>query len=261
VIIVGGPAVAVRRSLQCPASLKSLLDNARRSPVNIVVKGRNVEVPDHYRMHVTEKLARVERYDQKAVHYDVELFHERNPRQSKSCQRVEITGRCRGQVVRAEACGADFYAALDAAVSKLDNRLRRVADRRKVHYGRRHPTSVAEATAPLAATLTSDIDAAVETNGHRTGLLDPPEPELDYELPTQRAESPILQSPDGRDAQGPGRIVRSKRHSATPMTVDDALYEMELVGHDFYLFADATSGLPSVVYRRHGFDYGVIQLV
>jgi ribosomal subunit interface protein len=244
--------------------------------VNIVVKGRNVEVPDHYRMHVTEKLARVERYDQKAVHYDVELFHERNPRQSKSCQRVEITGRCRGQVVRAEACGADFYAALDAAVSKLDNRLRRVADRRKVHYGRRHPTSVAEATAPLAATLTSNIDAAVETNGQRTGLLDPPDPELDYQLPTQRAESPTVpsldgqsrdgqsrdgQSRDGQDAHGPGRIVRRKRHSATPMTVDDALYEMELVGHDFYLFADATSGLPSVVYRRHGFDYGVIQLV
>ena len=262
-IITGGPPLLPSAIITevPPASMKSLLDNARRSPVNIVVKGRNVEVPDHYRMHVTEKLARVERYDQKAVHYDVELFHERNPRQSKSCQRVEITGRCRGQVVRAEASGADFYAALDAAVSKLDNRLRRVADRRKVHYGRRHPTSVAEATAPLAATLTSDIDAAVETNGQRTGLLDPPDPELDYQLPTQRAESPTAQSLAGQDAQGPGRVVRRKRHSATPMTVDDALYEMELVGHDFYLFADATSGLPSVVYRRHGFDYGVIQLV
>jgi ribosomal subunit interface protein len=222
--------------------------------VNIVVKGRNVEVPDHYRVHVTEKLSHVERYDQKAVQYDVELFHERNPRQSKSCQRVEITGRCRGQVVRAEACGSDFYAALDAAVSKLDNRLRRVADRRKVHYGRRHPTSVAEATAPLAATLTSDTPTEVEANGHRhwMGLLDSPDQEPDYELPTQRWESP--------DAQGPGRIVRRKRHSARPMTVDEALYEMELVGHDFYLFSDAASGLPSVVYRRHGFDYGVIQL-
>jgi len=225
--------------------------------VNIVVKGRNVEVPDHYRVHVTEKLAHVERYDHKAVQYDVELFHEPNPRQSKNCQRVEITGRCRGQVVRAEACGSDFYAALDVAVSKLDNRLRRVADRRKVHYGRRHPTSVAEATAPLAATLVSDtpapapgISTAAESNGHRhrMGVLEEP----DYELPTQRGESP--------DARGPGRIVRRKRHSARPMTVDDALYEMELVGHDFYLFSDADSGLPSVVYRRHGFDYGVIQL-
>ena len=225
--------------------------------MNIVVKGRNVEVPDHYRVHVTEKLARVERYDQKAVHYDVELFHERNPRQSKSCQRVEITGRCRGRVVRAEARGSDFYAALDAAVSKLDNRLRRVADRRKVHYGRRQPTSVAEATAPLAATLTSSLDtpARVETNGHRhrRDLPDRPDEELDYELPTQRWGSP--------DEQGPGRVVRHKRHSARPMTVDEALSNMELVGHDFYLFSDAVSGLPSVVYRRRGFDYGVIQLV
>ena len=227
--------------------------------MNIVVKGRNVEVPDHYRVHVAEKLARVERYDQKAVHYDVELFHERNPRQSKNCQRVEITGRCRGQVVRAEACGADFYAALDTAVSKLDNRLRRVADRHKVHYGRRHPTSVAEATAPLAATLTPEISRPIvgadgQANGRQqTDLLTAPERELDYELPTQRWESP--------DALGPGRVVRRKRHSATPMTVDEALYEMELVGHDFYLFSDAASGLPSVVYRRRGFDYGVIQLV
>lgn len=233
--------------------------------MNIVVKGRNVEVPDHYRVHVTEKLARVERYDQKAVRYDVELFHERNPRQSKSCQRVEITGRCRGQVVRAEACGADFYAALDAAVSKLDNRLRRVADRHKVHYGRRHPTSVAEATAPLAATLAPEIPhpsigAGRQVNGHRqqTDLLEAPDQEFDYELPAQRWQSPDDQPPD---AQGPGCIVRRKRHSAKPMTVDEALYEMELVGHDFYLFADAASGLPSVVYRRHGFDYGVIQLV
>jgi ribosomal subunit interface protein len=233
--------------------------------VNIVVKGRNVEVPDHYRVHVTEKLARVERYDQKAVHYDVELFHERNPRQSKSCQRVEITGRCRGQVVRAEACGSDFYAALDAAVSKLDNRLRRVADRHKVHYGRRHPTSVAEATAPLAATLAPEtnspaIGTIVQTNGQRqqTDLLEAPDQELDYELPTQRSKTLDDESPD---AYGPGRIVRRKRHSAKPMTVDEALYEMELVGHDFFLFSDAGSGLPSVVYRRRGFDYGVIQLV
>jgi ribosomal subunit interface protein len=228
--------------------------------VNIVVKGRNVEVPDHYRVHVVEKLARVERYDQKAIRYDVELFHERNPRQSKSCQRVEITGQCRGQVVRAEACGPDFYAALDAATSKLENRLRRVADRRKVHHGRRQPTSVAEATAPLADVLKPDTRAfgprtGAETNGQRrrTAMLDAPEQELDYELPTQREYSP--------GAEGLGRIVRRKRHAAEPITVDQALYEMELVGHDFYLFSDATSGLPSVVYRRRGFHYGVIQLV
>jgi ribosomal subunit interface protein len=259
-VIIAGEPPAARLSPLCPGVAEVLLDKREEvALVNIVVKGRNVEVPDHYRVHVAEKLARFERYDHKAIRYDVELFHERNPRQSKSCQRVEITGQCRGQVVRAEACGPDFYAALDVAVSKLDNRLRRAADRRKVHHGRRQPTSVSEATAPLAAVLAPDIDAdinaEVETNGQRrrTAVLDLPERELDYELPTQRRHSP--------DAEGLGRIVRRKQHSAEPITVDQALYEMELVGHDFYLFSDAASGLPSVVYRRRGFHYGVIQLV
>jgi len=104
--------------------------------MDIVVKGRNVEVPDHYRALVSEKLARLERYDRKVIRYDVELFHEPNRRQAKSCQRVEITGKGRGPAVRAEACAADFYAALDSAVTKLENRLRRTHDRRRVHYGR-----------------------------------------------------------------------------------------------------------------------------
>lgn len=223
--------------------------------MDIVVKGRNVEVPEHYRVHVSDKLARIKRYDHKAIRYDVELFHERNPRQSKSCQRVEITGQCRGQVIRAEACGPDFYAALDVAVGKLENRLRRVADRRKVHHGRRHPTSVAEATAPLAAVLAA---AGSGTNGtsSRTGVLDLPDQEADhpdYQLPTQRTQSP--------EALEPGSVVQHQKHSAEPMTVDQALYEMELVGQDFYLFSDANSGRASVVYRRRGFHYGVIELV
>ena len=56
-------------------------------------------------------------------------------------------------------------------------------------------------------------------------------------------------------------VVREKFHSATPMTIDRALLEMELVGHDFFLFRDETCQLPSVVYRRRGYDYGVIRLV
>ncbi len=219
--------------------------------MDIVVKGRNVEVPEHYRVHVADKMARLERYDSKVIRYDVELFHEKNPRQSKVCQRVEITGRGKGPAVRAEACGPDFYVALDAAVAKLDSRLRRSCDRRKVHHGRRQPTSVAEATAALAGSLLPEQD-----NGRApaTDLLDAPhESHDDLHAPVPRWE------PD--DDYGPGRIVREKEHSADPMTVDQALYEMELVGHDFYLFADAESGRPSVVYRRKGFDYGVIRLV
>src|SRR5205823_11440032 len=100
--------------------------------------------------------------DQKIIRVDVELFHERNPRQSDYCQRVEITCASRGPVIRAEACAGDFYSALDCAISKLEARLRRSADRRRVHRGRRAPVSVAAATAPLARHVDAEIAGAVE---------------------------------------------------------------------------------------------------
>jgi len=220
--------------------------------VDIVVKGRNVEVPDHYRVHVAEKLARLERYDRKVIRFDVELFHEPNRRQSKNCQRVEITGKGRGPVVRSEACAGDFYAALDAAVAKLENRLRRSHDRRRVHHGARAPISVAEATSGLAEPSAGE---SMTSRRAKTAVLDAPE--ADYE---GMAEVPAQRWDDGLEEKLPGRVVREKEHAAKPMTVDQALYEMELVGHDFYLFADTDSGRPSVVYRRKGFDYGVIRL-
>ena len=124
---------------------------------DIVVTGRNVEVPAHYRMHIAEKLARLERYGShvsRIVRYDVVLDHEKNPRLSKVCQRVEITGRGTGPTVRAEACGPDFRSVLDAAVGKLQETLRRSHDRRQVHHGRHQPTSVA--AAPLTAAVVTD---------------------------------------------------------------------------------------------------------
>jgi len=210
--------------------------------VDIVVKGRNVEVPDHYREHVAEKLALSERLDSRVIRIDVELAHEKNPRQSDRCQRVEITCYSKGPVIRAEACAADFYAALDAAVLKLEARLRKAHDRRRVHHGRHTPPSVAEATAGLPADLPPLRTSA---NGSAAGasqalaVMDPPRDAVD--------DTELL-------------IVRDKTHSAGPMSTADALHEMELVGHDFYLFADAATGLPSVVYRRHGYDYGVLRL-
>jgi ribosomal subunit interface protein len=196
--------------------------------MDVVVRGRNVEVPAHFRQHVTDKLLRIERYDNKIIRADVELHHEPNRRQNDSCQHVEITCRTRGPVVRGEACAADFYRALDLATEKVERRLRQAADRRRVHYGRRTPTSVASAT---AATANSSAEAA---------------------------EGVDLAAEETDD--GPGRIVREKEHPAKPMTVDQALFEMELVGHDFYLFADQDTGRPSVVYRRRAYDYGLIRL-
>jgi ribosomal subunit interface protein len=200
---------------------------------DVVVTGRNVEIPDHFRTYVAEKVSRLERFDRSIYLFDVELDHEKNRRQRKNCQHVEITARGRGPVVRGEGCADSFYGAFEAAVSKLENRLRRSKDRRKIHYGEKRPVSVAEAT---AATVT-----------------------LEGETPPPAQDAGPL---DGftLDDHEPGRIVREKEHPATPMTVDDALSQMELVGHDFFLFHDKETDRATVVYRRHAYDYGLIRL-
>jgi ribosomal subunit interface protein len=192
-----------------------------------VVRGRNVVVPEHFRQHVADKLAKLERFDGKIIRTDVELIHERNPRQTERRQQVEITCRTRGPVIRAVACAEDFYKALDLAADRLERRVKQAADRRRVHHGRRTPPSVAS-VAPQPS------DPMAEADGVSARQTEPDE--------------------------GPGRIVRVKDHPAKPMSVDQALFEMELVGHDFYLFSDADSGRPSVVYRRHAYDYGLIRL-
>lgn len=250
--------------------------------MDIVVRGRNVEVPEHYRQHVADKLGRVERYDHRIISVDVELYHERNRRQSNACQRVEITCRTRGPVVRSEACAPDFYAALDTAVGKLESRLRRAADRRRVHHGNRTPRSVAAATGGVRPP-----DGPGSGPGLGTAVLDRAEPDptgttepaLAAAGPDTSAAEDRPRAADQDDAvhahwpadhgrradppeedRGPGRVVREKEHPAKPMSIDQALFEMELVGHDFYLFSDVDTGRPSVVYRRKGYDYGVIRL-
>jgi ribosomal subunit interface protein len=203
--------------------------------VDIVVKGRNTEVADRFRQHATEKLARIERFDAKVISIDVECSQERNPRLSDQREVIELTIRSRGPVVRAEAAAQDSYAALDLAVTKLESRLRRARDRRKVHHGAKTPVSVAVATAGLDSVNgsgpSSPSDRVEEAPSDWTGIPD---------------EGPMY--------------VREKIHDALPMDLDQALYEMELVGHDFFLFVDAETARPSVVYRRRGYQYGVIRL-
>jgi ribosomal subunit interface protein len=233
--------------------------------MEIVLCGRNVEVPQHFREHTADKLARLERYDHKIVRMEVQLSHEPNPRRSKSCQRVEITGRGRGPVVRGEGCAADFYCALDQAVARLEARLRRSHDRRRVSHGRRVPVSVARAMSAVSA----GEDATASGAAAATELLERELDEREWSLDVPSAREPADDTADGVGTAGtagtedalPGQIVRRKEHDAIPMTVDDALSQMELVGHDFFLFSDKATGRPSVVYRRHGYAYGVIALV
>jgi ribosomal subunit interface protein len=209
--------------------------------VDVVISSRHCELSDRFRQHVEEKLARLEKYDHSVVRVDVEVAQERNPRQADRAVRIQLTVHSRGPIVRAEAAAEDKMAALDGALLRLQARLRKTADKRRIHHGNRTPTSLASAAmsaAPSAAP--SAVNAPDADDGDRP------------DLPHQVGPLTVL-------GDGP-MVVREKTHQAAPMTLDQALYEMELVGHDFFLFVDKETELASVVYRRRGYDYGVIRL-
>lgn len=201
--------------------------------MDIVVVSRHTEVPERFRRHIEGKLAKVGQYSPYAQRVDVEITHEANPRMADRAERVELTVRARGPVVRAEASASDRYAALDLATAKLFERLRRHHDRRKSrHHGR-----AAHATTPEPA------PAVVESVAPQTEVVDlAPGVAVEQQL----GDSPV--------------VIRQKVHDTEPMSVDDALAEMELVGHPFFLFIESESHQPAVVYRRTGWTYGVIRL-
>ena len=211
--------------------------------MDITVVARNAEIHPNFRAYVEEKVSKVTQFYPRAQRVDVELTHERNPRQADTAERIELTVYGKGPIIRAEAESADRYAAVDIAAGKLFERLRRMRDRAKDHR-RRYPHGIdevdlldevalpdgaEEAPAPTPQTLRSAEDLKVgEAREEQLG------------------DSPI--------------IVRQKVHEAEPMTVDEALYQMELVGHPFFLFVDKETSQPCVVYHRHGWTYGVIRL-
>ncbi len=205
--------------------------------MDIVVKSRHIDVSERFRSHVEEKLTRLEKHDHRMIRVEVEVDKERNPRQRDSAVRIQLTAISKGPVIRAEAAAEDKMAALDMAMDKMANQMRRANDRRRVHRGRHTPVSVGQAL------------AGIEPEPNGTAPV-----HQDEEGEKQRHVGPITVMGDGP------LIVREKSFSADPMTLDQALYEMELVGHDFFLFVDKESDRPSVVYRRRGYDYGVISL-
>ena len=204
--------------------------------MDIVLNSRHCELSDRFRAHVEEKLARLEKHDHRVIRVEVEVEKERNPRQADRAVRVELTAFSKGPVIRAEAAAEDKMAALDQALDKMAGQMRRAADRKRVHRGRHTPTSVGKALAGVEPTPNGTAPVADESGE------------------TTRHVGPITVLGDGP------LVVREKIHAAEPMTLDQALYEMELVGHDFFLYVDKESERPSVVYRRRGYDYGVIGL-
>lgn len=202
--------------------------------MEIVVVGRHTDVADRFRRHVEDKLSKVTQYAPRAQRVDVEVTREKNPRQAANAERIELTVVDKGPVIRAEAAAEDRYAALDLAAAKLTERLRRARDRRKDHRNY---------VVDIRPELPEDLSPAPEVEEEET-LVEPVPGGDAVEIPL--GDSPI--------------IIRRKVHEAEPMSIDDAIDQMELVGHDFFLFVDATTKRPSVAYRRRGWTYGIIEL-
>ncbi len=196
--------------------------------MDVVVTGRHCELSDRFRDHVADKLGKLEKHDHRIMRVQVEVENERNPRQADRAVRIELTAYSKGPVIRAEAAAVDKMGALDLAVDKMAAQMRRANDRR----ARSHRNRASTGELPVATEPDTGAEEGV----------------------TQRQVGPITVTGDGPP------VVREKTHAARPMTLDQALYEMELVGHDFYLYVDQDTHRPAVVYRRRGYDYGVISL-
>lgn len=204
--------------------------------MEIALVSRHTEVPERFRRHAEEKLSKVSQLSPYAQRVDVEVSSEHNPKLADRSERVELTVRAKGPVVRAEAAASDRYAALDLATTKLFERLRRARDRRKQH--RRRPKGLPAELPETGLDLEPQEEAVQERPV--------PPSEVGVAVEAQLGDSPV--------------VIRQKMHQTTPMTVDQALAEMELVGHPFYLFIDSETSQPCVVYNRRGWTYGVIRL-
>jgi ribosomal subunit interface protein len=238
--------------------------------VDIIFKGRHTDVQEKFRERATAKLSKIGKLDQKAIRIDVEVSAERNPRQSDRRERVELTITSRGPAIRAEAAGQDRFAALDLALAKLESRLRRVGDRRKARRtaaaaSRADQLATEEPAAGAAASDTAAQPSAGQVPAPRAATVSRPARGPAAGSWSELAEdslAPVADDVVPIEMEGDGPlVVREKFHLARPMTIDQALFEMELVGHDFFLFREAQDGCPSVVYRRRGYQYGVIRLV
>ena len=213
--------------------------------MEISITGRNVGVTDRFREYAMEKADKVAHLAEKAIAFEIKVTRHHETRGASGDDRVELTLIGPGPLVRAESSGSDKYVAFDLAMAKLVERIRQAKDRKKVHRGQHRPVSLREASSDGFSVIDITPAAPQVLESVRTGSV-PVQAASDLSEDVEEPYSPV--------------VIRKKVFEATPMSVDDALYMMELVGHDFYLFIDSETRRPSVVYRRKGWDYGVIGL-
>ncbi len=208
--------------------------------MDIAITARGLDITDRFREYAADKSEKVAALATKAIALDLKVTRHAPGRGSPGDDRVELTLVGPGPLVRAEAGAVDKYAAFDLAIGRLLERIRQGKDRRKVHRGRRRPVSLQEAATGGFSVVditpaSADVLRAVATGS----------------IPVQEEAEPEAWSPV---------VIRRKLFPAATMTAEDAVDHMELVGHDFFLFVDAETDRPSVVYRRKGWAYGVIAL-
>lgn len=205
--------------------------------MDVNIRGRNVGITDRFESYVNAKTEKVAGLLPKAQSFEVRVsrLSDRSP---KHGDRVEVTIIGPGPVIRAESEGSDKYTAFDIAYGRVLERIRRAKDRRVDRRGRGR-ISLGEAA--------SDDFAMVDITPAPLEVIDAV---ATGTVPVQQAEEPAY-SPV---------VIRSKEFPAANLSVEEAVDQMELVGHDFFLFVEQVSGKPSVVYRRKGWDYGVISL-
>lgn len=213
--------------------------------MEFMISGRNLTVSDRFREYATEKISKLEHLTEKVQRVDAKVSKQPNAKLADTQLTVELTVLGRGPVIRAEAHAGDKFAAFDVAYNKLLERLRRAKDKKKIHRGRHTPLAVSEATAGLEPVGTGPVALLSVPEQAPAGE---PEQRSQYEIDNDipAGDSPVL--------------IRRKTFPAVSMAVDDAVDNMELIGHDFYLFVDSETNAPSVVYRRRGWTYGVITL-
>tara|TARA_R110002020_G_scaffold152794_5_gene330903 strand:- start:49640 stop:50338 length:699 start_codon:yes stop_codon:yes gene_type:complete len=211
--------------------------------VEITVNGRNVGVTDRFREYAIEKSEKVSHLAEKAIAFEIKVSRHHETKGSSGDDRVELTLIGPGPLVRAESAGSDKYVAFDLAMAKLIERIRQSKDRKKVHRGNHRPTSLREASA----------------GGFAVVDITPASPDVIEKVATGAV--PVQdEAPEPGDDDYSPVVIRRKVFPSSHMTVEEALDHMELVGHDFFLFVDSQTDRPSVVYRRKGWDYGVIGL-
>ena len=204
------------------------------------IVGVGVGITDRFRSVVEDKAARIEHLAPRAQRVDIKVTHRAYHNGRMEDDTVELTLTGKGPLVRAEATDADKFAALDLAVDKLCEQLRRAKDKRV--DARNHPRG-----------------AKFEKGSGELSGIDVQPASVDVIRAVATGEIPIITGNEDETGYTPV-VIRTKEFEPEWMAVEEAVDRMELVGHDFFLFIDSRTDHPSVVYRRKGWDYGVISL-